>query len=51
MANPSPESPSTQKLPWTPPTVTRVPIVSHTRGAFGFFASDAGSFDDFVGAS
>lgn len=38
--------PTAAKLPWVPPVVKQVPIVSHTKNATGLFAFDGGRFDD-----
>jgi hypothetical protein len=37
--------PGPAKLPWTPPAVKRVPIVSHTQHGASFHL-DAGGLDD-----
>jgi hypothetical protein len=38
--------PTAAKLPWVPPVVKQVPIVSHTKNFTGIFFLDAGVFDD-----
>ena len=43
-------TPAAPRLPWTPPTITRVPIVSHTRGGVGFSNDGGPGFDD-IGSS
>jgi len=47
MDSPPTAQPVSPKLPWTAPTVTRVPIVSHTQGRAGS-GIDASAVDDSI---